>query len=212
LHGRARSHSQADPGNTTLGHNQVQRQNLPEGWVISRHPAHAGLVSEADFIAAQDTVTPRGQAGPAARPYLLAGLLACGRCGRRLESAWSTGRPAYRCRHGHTSATAPGPGLDRGACLGAHAQPKAIEADDGIGAPGSATSRQQAVGGSSGHRAAALSPQGRLASAQRVQRWCRYVREPRIILIIFAFMRTNRQSCQGTKVRMNIVHRVGRVT
>ena len=51
-----------------------------------------------------------GPAGPAARRYLLAGLLACGRCGRRLESAWSNGRPAYRCRHGHTSATRPDPG------------------------------------------------------------------------------------------------------
>jgi site-specific DNA recombinase len=40
-----------DPANTTLGHRQVQRWNLPEGWVISRHPAHAALVSEADFIA-----------------------------------------------------------------------------------------------------------------------------------------------------------------
>jgi DNA invertase Pin-like site-specific DNA recombinase len=94
-----------DPANTTLGHRQVQRWNLPEGWVISRHPAHAALVSEADFIAAQDTAVPRG---PAARRYLLAGLIACGRCGRRLESAWSNGRPAYRCRHGHTTATGPG--------------------------------------------------------------------------------------------------------
>jgi len=34
--------------------------------------------------------------------------LACGRCGRRLESAWSNGKPAYRCRHGYTSATSPG--------------------------------------------------------------------------------------------------------
>ena len=40
---------------------------------------------------------------------LLAGLFTCGRCGRRLESAWSHGRPAYRCRHGHTSATVPDP-------------------------------------------------------------------------------------------------------
>ena len=98
----------ADPGNTSLGRKQVQRWNLPEGWVISKHPAHAALVSEADFIAAQDTAIPRGPAGPAARRYLLAGLLACGRCGRTLESAWSNGRPAYRCRHGHTSATGPG--------------------------------------------------------------------------------------------------------
>ena len=97
----------ADPADTSLGHRQVQRWNLPEGWVISRHPAHAALVSEADFIAAQDTATPRGPAGPAARRYLLAGLLACGRWGRKLESAWSDGRPAYRCRHGYTSANRP---------------------------------------------------------------------------------------------------------
>jgi hypothetical protein len=88
----------------------VQRWNLPEGWVISKKPAHAALVSEADFIAAQDVTAPRGPAGPAARRYLLAGLLTCGRCGRRLESAWSNGRPAYRCRHGRTSAARPDPG------------------------------------------------------------------------------------------------------
>ena len=100
----------ADPADTALGHRQVQRWNLPEGWVISKHPAHTALVSEADFIAAQDTAAPRGPAGPAVRRYLLAGLLACGRCGRRLESAWSNGKPAYRCRHGHASAARPQPG------------------------------------------------------------------------------------------------------
>jgi hypothetical protein len=97
-----------DPANTGLGHKQVQRWNLPEGWVISRRPAHAALVSEADFIAAQGAAAPRGPAGSAARGYLLAGLLACGLCGRRLESAWSHGRPAYRCRHGYSSAAVPG--------------------------------------------------------------------------------------------------------
>ncbi len=71
---------------------------------------HPAIVSEADYIAAQDASAPRGPAGPAARRYLLAGLLACGRCGRRLESAWSNGKPAYRCRHGYTSATRPDPG------------------------------------------------------------------------------------------------------
>jgi site-specific DNA recombinase len=100
----------ADSANTTLGHRQVQRWNLPEGWVISKHPAHAALVSEADFIAAQDTAAARGPAGPAVRWYLLVGLLACGRCGRRLESAWSNSKPAYRCRHGYTSAARPEPG------------------------------------------------------------------------------------------------------
>ena len=87
----------------------MQRWNLPAGWVIPARPAHPAIVSEADYIAAQDASAPRGPAGPAARRYLLAGLLACGRCGRRLESAWSNGKPAYRCRHGHTSATGSSP-------------------------------------------------------------------------------------------------------
>src|SRR4029077_7695912 len=96
-----------DPANTGLGHRQVQRWNLPEGWVISKQPAHPALISEAGFIAAQDTATPRGPRGPADRLYLLAGWRACGRWGRKRESAWSKGKPAYRCRHGYTSATRP---------------------------------------------------------------------------------------------------------
>src|SRR5689334_18691335 len=70
-----------DPANTGLGHRQVQRWNLPEGWVISARPAHPAIVSEADYIAAQEASAPRGPAGPATRRYLLAGLLACGTCG-----------------------------------------------------------------------------------------------------------------------------------
>ena len=102
----------ADPGNVTLGDKSVPRWNLPDGWVISNRPAHPALVSEADFIAAQDINAARGPApqdAPALRRYLLAGLLACGMCGRRMESAWSNGKAAYRCRHGRTSAMAPDP-------------------------------------------------------------------------------------------------------
>ena len=102
----------ADPANVTLGHKSVQRWNLPGGWVISSRPAHPALVSEANFVAAQAINAARGpspQAGPVIRRYLLAGLLACAQCGRRMESAWSGGRAAYRCRHGHTSAMAPDP-------------------------------------------------------------------------------------------------------
>jgi site-specific DNA recombinase len=36
-----------DPGDIALGHRPVQRWNLPDGWVISRKPAHPALVSEA---------------------------------------------------------------------------------------------------------------------------------------------------------------------
>jgi site-specific DNA recombinase len=113
----------ADPANTSLGHRQVQRWNLPDGWVISARPAHPALVTEADFIAAQDVNAARGPAPDAdmtvleERRYLLAGLLACGACGRRMESAWSNGKAAYRCRHGHTSAAVPDPGRPRNAYI-----------------------------------------------------------------------------------------------
>jgi hypothetical protein len=66
----------AGHGPGSLGHRQVQRWNLPEGWVISRHPAHAALVSEADFIAAHDRLVPRGPAGPAVPAGRAAGLRA----------------------------------------------------------------------------------------------------------------------------------------
>ena len=99
----------------------VQRWNLPDGWVISARPAHPALVSEADFIAAQDINAARGPR-PAASPacpaaqYLLAGLLACGTCGRRMESAWSNGKPAYRCPTA-TPARAPDPGRAKNAYI-----------------------------------------------------------------------------------------------
>ena len=111
----------ADPADVALGHRQVQRWNLLDGWVISTRPAHPGLVSEADFIAAQAVSAARGSVPPnepgapeGRRRYLLAGLLTCGTCGRRMESAWSHGRPAYRCRHGRTTASAARPGTARG--------------------------------------------------------------------------------------------------
>ncbi|GAA2116440.1 recombinase family protein [Actinomadura alba] len=43
-------HDLIDSTNTGLGHRQVQRWNLPDGWVISSRPSHPALVSEADFI------------------------------------------------------------------------------------------------------------------------------------------------------------------
>jgi hypothetical protein len=110
----------ADPADISLGHRPVQRWNLPDGWVISARPAHPALVSEADFISAQDI---RAACGPVprdnrtARRYVLAGLLTCGTCGRRMEPVWSNGKAAYRCRHGHTSASAPDPGRPKNAYL-----------------------------------------------------------------------------------------------
>ena len=106
-----------DPVNTGLGHRPVQRWNLPEGWVISARPAHPAIISEAGFITVQDLDTRRGPATLPGRCYLLAGLLRCGTCERHMESCWSNGKPAYRCRHGHTSATRPDPARPKNAYI-----------------------------------------------------------------------------------------------
>ena len=52
----------ADPADVSLGHKDVPRWNLPDGWVISKGPAHPALVSEANFVAAQDVSAARGPA------------------------------------------------------------------------------------------------------------------------------------------------------
>jgi hypothetical protein len=100
-------HDLLDPDNTSLGHRDVTRWNTPDDWVISTKPTHPALVSEADFVTVQNIHAPR-EAAPN-RVYLLAGLLRCGLCQRRMESYWARNRPAYRCRHGHTSTTRPDP-------------------------------------------------------------------------------------------------------
>jgi site-specific DNA recombinase len=70
-----------------------------------------------DINAARGPAPRAAPAAPGNRRYLLAGLLACGACGRRMESAWSNGNPAYRCRHGHTSAAMPDPGRPKNAYI-----------------------------------------------------------------------------------------------
>ena len=78
------------------------RWNAPEDWVISSKPAHPTLVSEADFVTVQSIRAPRETAP--GHTYQLAGLLRCELCDRRMESHWARCRPAYRCRHGYSSA------------------------------------------------------------------------------------------------------------
>ncbi|GLL03773.1 putative recombinase [Dactylosporangium matsuzakiense] len=81
---------------------KTQRWAATDQWVISKQVAHPALVSEQDFIAAQEVCAlPTPHDG---RRYELVGLLRCRRCGRCLESCWSHGRPAYRCQHGSGSA------------------------------------------------------------------------------------------------------------
>jgi hypothetical protein len=84
-----------------------QRWTPAPEWVISRRPAHPALVSEADLVAVQGIrAVHRIQDG--ARSHLLAGLLRCAVCGRRMDCHWVNDRAGYRCRHGRTSAHTPG--------------------------------------------------------------------------------------------------------
>lgn len=78
------------------------RWNRAADWVISTRMAHPALVNEVDFIAAQAIRADRPTADGTTRTYLLAGLVTCCYCGRRMDAHWVNGRPGYRCRHGHT--------------------------------------------------------------------------------------------------------------
>jgi hypothetical protein len=85
----------------------VARRSNPAGeWAISRAVAHPPLVSEAEFVAAQQVRAARPAKDGRSRRYLLAGLVECRLCGRRMDSHWVHGRAGYRCRHGYTSSRA----------------------------------------------------------------------------------------------------------
>lgn len=75
-------------------------------WVVSRARSHPALVEDTTFLAVQGMRAVRRTQDGDTRTYLLAGLVMCDRCGRRLESHTAKNQPGYRCRHGRTSASA----------------------------------------------------------------------------------------------------------
>lgn len=70
----------------------------------SAKAAHRALVTEQDFIAAQQIRAARPAHDGRTRRFALAGLIHCGVCDRRLDSHWNHGRPTYRAA---TVTTAP---------------------------------------------------------------------------------------------------------
>jgi site-specific DNA recombinase len=87
----------------------VHRWNPVQDWVISKQIVHPPLVTEQDFVAAQAIRAARPTDDGATRVYLLAGLVRCRPCGRRMDAHWVNNRAGYRCRHGHTSAQGASP-------------------------------------------------------------------------------------------------------
>lgn len=80
------------------------RYNPVDEWVVSEQIAHEPLVDDETFVAVQGMRVPKPAEDGEVRRYLLAGLVVCGRCGRRMDGHWVHGRAGYRCRHGFTGA------------------------------------------------------------------------------------------------------------
>lgn len=94
-------------------HGRVRRRTVSlaiEEWSVCLQEHHPGYVSWDEYLATRErlrrNVRPRGQGGGAAREgiALLQGILRCGRCGRRMQIAYSgrNGRASrYACVRAH---------------------------------------------------------------------------------------------------------------
>jgi Recombinase len=66
----------------------VHRWNPVQDWVISKQIVHPPLVTEQDFVTAQAIRAARSAEDGTIRAYLLAGLVRCRPCGRRMDAHW----------------------------------------------------------------------------------------------------------------------------
>jgi Recombinase len=89
------------------------RSTVVGEWAVSRALSHPGLVSEADFVAVQHRRAARKCEDGAARDYVLAGLVQCRSCGRRMDFA--LGQRSRRVPVPSWSPERPGPTVRRGA-------------------------------------------------------------------------------------------------
>jgi len=92
-----------DVEDVALGHETKMRWNPASEWIWSNEPTHPPLVPRELFDAAQAMFTRTKVAAtrqPApGRSYVLAGLMCCDVCGRRMQGQWNHGRAYYRCRY-----------------------------------------------------------------------------------------------------------------
>ncbi|RKT87321.1 Recombinase zinc beta ribbon domain-containing protein [Saccharopolyspora antimicrobica] len=82
------------------GSGRVRRSSVQD-WEVSELLSHTALVDEATFIAVQGIRAARTAKDGQRRRYVLAGLVVCGECGRRMDAHWVHGRAGHRCRHGY---------------------------------------------------------------------------------------------------------------
>ncbi|NGY65322.1 recombinase family protein [Lentzea sp. NEAU-D13] len=89
------------------------RYNPVSEWEVSERIAHEPLVDDERFVAVQGMRVAKPAKDGEVRRYLLAGLVVCGLCGRRMDGHWVHGRAGYRCRHGFTSVKRRSDGVPR---------------------------------------------------------------------------------------------------
>jgi site-specific DNA recombinase len=86
-----------------LGHETKMRWNDSGEWVWSGEVVHEPLVSVEDFERAQAMFSAKKRATrrtpKEGRQYVLAGLVHCSLCKRRMQGQWNHGRAYYRCRY-----------------------------------------------------------------------------------------------------------------
>ena len=91
-----------DVDDVALGHVTKQRWNDTTEWIWSAEPTHEPLVPRELFETAQTMFDRNKRATTrtpiAGRTYLLAGLMHCDVCGRRMQGHWTHGRAYYRCK------------------------------------------------------------------------------------------------------------------
>jgi hypothetical protein len=79
------------------------RYNHVSEWEVSERIAHEPLVDDETFVAVQGMRVTKPAKDGEVRHYVLAGLVVCGLCVRKMDGHWVHGRAGYRCRHGYTS-------------------------------------------------------------------------------------------------------------
>lgn len=91
-----------DVEDVSLGHETKMRWNNHADWVWSEQPVHEVLIPMETFEAVQAmfgrTRSTTRRTPAEGRHYLVAGMMRCGLCGRRMQGQWNHGRPYFRCK------------------------------------------------------------------------------------------------------------------
>ena len=93
-----------DVEDVALGNASKMRWNSPDKWIWSEVQVHDAIVDEAVFDRVQalfsaGTRQPAEKTRRARQPYILRGILFCGRCGRRMQGSHNNRTLNYRCRY-----------------------------------------------------------------------------------------------------------------